>query len=314
MKEDKRVCEEAQWADIRIFLAIYRHKTLGIAAKRLGLDTSTMSRRLTALEEALGVRLFERTRAGLLATHSAEQMLPAAEAMDAAFGRITRDVSSVEASAEGIVRLSASPGVADLFVAPALPRLLELHPRITIELDVSRRALDLTRHEADLALRSSHPSGSDLMITKLGSARWVAAGAPEVVERAGRVRSWTDVPWIAWDHDLASFPPARWLSLHAPNAKVALRTSHSTSQLVAAEAGLGMVLAPEAYLKLRKLAPLRYAEGLDADAAAWPTDDLWLVGHRALREVPRVAAVWNFFAGEFRGFIDPKRVKTKPHT
>jgi DNA-binding transcriptional LysR family regulator len=292
--------EEPRWDDVRLFLAAYRHKSLGAAAARLGLDTSTVSRRLTQLEEALGVRLFDRTRDGLAPTRRAEVILPAAEAMEAAHGRLTRDATNVENEAEGIVRLSVAPGMADVFVAPALVRLRERYPKITIELDASVRALDLTRHEADLALRSIPPQGAELLATKLLRARWVAATSPELAKKLGRVTSWDDVAWITWDRDLASFHAARWVTEHASKAQVALRTSHFVAQIIAAEAGLGVALAPVPYVRVRKLSPVRFAEALAVSAEKWPVDDLWLIGHRALRDVPRVEAVFRFLIEEFR--------------
>ncbi|HEU4407769.1 MAG TPA: LysR family transcriptional regulator [Polyangiaceae bacterium] len=289
---------DARWDDVRIFLAVYRQGSLGAAGLRLGVDTSTVSRRLAALEASLGARLFDRSREGLAPTRSAEFVLPAAEAMEAAHGRFARDASGLESTAEGVVRLSVAPGMADAFIAPALVRLRARWPKIRIELDASVRAIDLTRHEADLALRSVRPQGADLVMTKLMTTRWVAVASPDLAKALGRMNAWEDAPWITWDRDLASIPTARWLARHAPRADVVLRTSHFASQLVAARSGLGVVLAPEPYARVHALAPVAFADALAPDAAAWPSDDLWLVGHRALRDVPRVAAVWGFLLDE----------------
>ena len=286
------------WEDVPVFLAIYRHGTLAAAGARLGLDASTVSRRIAALEGALGVRLFERTREGFAPTRAAEQVLVAAEAMEAAYARLTRDASEVEAVAEGIVRVSAAPGLAAVFVAPALARLRAAHPRIAIELDASVAPRDLTRREADLALRSVKLTGAELIATKLATSPWLAACAPGLVQRP--LARWDALPWITWDRDLASLHVARWLEQRVPRADVALRTSDYASQLAAAAAGLGLVMAPAAYLAPLKLVAAPIAPALRADAAAWPTDDLWLVGHRVLRDVPRVAAVWAFLAEQFR--------------
>lgn len=285
------------WQDIPVFLAVYRHKTLAAAAQKLGLDTSTASRRIAALEEALDAKLFERTREGLAPTRAAEQVLAAAEAMEAAHARMTRAASEVEAAAEGIVRVSTAPGVSSVFVAPALARLRAKHPKLSIELDASVAPRDLTRHEADLALRSVKLTGADLVATKLATSSWVVAAAPGLVKRP--LAAWDALPWIAWDRDLASFHVSRWLAQRVPGADIALRTSDFASQLAAAHAGLGLVLAPLAYLEPMKLAAVPIGSALRADAEAWPTDDLWLVGHRALRDVPRVAAVWNFMVELF---------------
>lgn len=292
---------EPRWDDVRVFLAAYRHGTLGVAAGKLGLDVSTLSRRLAAFEAALDVRLFDRSRTGLVATQAAERLLPAAEAMEAALARLGRDASARERSVEGVVRIAVAPGMADAFVAPALPALRAQHPGLRIELDASVRPIDLTRHEAELALRSLRPQGAGLVITKLISAPWLAMTGAPLARSLGRLRAWDEAPWITWDRDLASFPPARWLARHVPHADVALRTSHFASQLVAASGGLGVALVPRIYARVHPLVPVRFASGLAPAADEWPTDDLWLVGHRALRDVPRVAAVWDFFVALLRG-------------
>ncbi|HEU4536894.1 MAG TPA: LysR family transcriptional regulator, partial [Polyangiaceae bacterium] len=149
--------EGARWDDVRVFLAAYQLGSLGAAGARLGLDVSTVSRRLTAFEAAIGAPLFDRSRRGLAPTRAAELALPAAEAMAAALARLARDASAPDAAAEGVVRLSVAPGFADAFLAPLVPALRARHPKITLELDASVRPLDLARREADLALRSVRP-------------------------------------------------------------------------------------------------------------------------------------------------------------
>ncbi|HEX4457580.1 MAG TPA: LysR family transcriptional regulator, partial [Polyangia bacterium] len=288
------------WDDLRLFLAVFRAGSLGLAARRLGLDTSTVSRRLAGLEEELGASLFDRTRRGLVATRLAELGLPAVEAMEAAQGRFARDISGAERHVEGVVRLSVAPGLAQEFIAPLLVELHARHPGLRIEIDASQHVIDLSRHEADIALRSVPPEGADLLVTKLGTSRWIAVTGAKLHKTLGRLRCWEDAPWIGWDNDMASFHVARWLTKHAPKADILLRTSHFPSQLAAARSGLGVVLAPAVHAERQGLVPVEYTRALVASAAAWPSDDLWLVGRRALREVPRVAAVWQFLLAELR--------------
>jgi len=291
---------DVRWDDVRIFLAVHRQRTLAGAASRLGLDTSTVSRRLAALEADLGQRLFERTREGVTPARAAERVLAAAEAMEAAHARLTREASDLERLAEGTVRISTAPGLASVFLAPALPRLRKRHPRLAIELEASVGALDLMRHEADLAVRSVRSSGAELVTTKLVSAPWIAATAPRLAQRLGTLEAWSDAEWIQWDRDLASFHAARWVAQHVATHVIALRTSDFSTQLAAARSGLGVVLCPVPYVTALGLVAVDFAPSLAAAAASWPTDDLWLVGHRALREVPRVAAVWDFLTAELR--------------
>jgi DNA-binding transcriptional LysR family regulator len=220
--------------------------------------------------------------------------------MEAAHGRIGRDASDAQAEAEGVVRLSADPGVAEAFVAPALARLRERHPKIDIELDASARTRDLTRREADLALRTAEPRGAELVVTKIATSPWIVATAPALARALGRVSSWNELAWITWDHDQASLPAARWVGRHAGKARVALRTSSFSAQLTAAASGLGVGLFPAAFVRARGLQAVRHAAELAPSAEAWPTSACWLVGHRALRDAPRVAAVWGFLLSEMR--------------
>lgn len=287
------------WDDVRVFLAAHRYKSLGAAAVKLEIDTSTMSRRLSAFEERLGVRLFERTRAGLIATHAADAVVLAAEAMEAAWGRLGRDLSVVE-GAVGTVRITAAPGMADAFIAPLLVKLRKLHPGIEIELDAATQPRDIARHEAEIAIRTSRPQGAELVITTIGSGPWVVAGAAALLKKHRPLLSFNALPWITWDKDLAQFEPARWVARHVDKTNVALRTSHFASQLVAASSGLGLVLTPSPYLRKHRLSAVELDQRLAAVVSSLSPSTLWLVGHRAHREVPRIAAVWDFLADELR--------------
>jgi len=294
---------EARWEDVRLFLALHRERTLAAAARSVGLDASTLSRRLAALEEALGARLFDRTREGLVPSAGADQLLAAAEEMAQAHARFARDASSFERAAEGVVRLSVPPGLAESLVAPALVRLRRHHPRIQIELDASLHFVDLTRREADLAVRTRRPQTGDLVTVKLGQRRWTPMQAARAAKLRRRpIKRWGDLPWIAWGDDLTSFPPALWVARHVPRSAIVLRTSHFTTQVAAVAAGLGVALLPPAYARIAPLLPVRHAAALAPDAADLPSNETWLVGHRALRNVPRVAAVWSFLVEEFARF------------
>lgn len=281
------------WDQVRLFLAIARGGSLVDAAARLGLDVSTVSRRLDRLEDALGAHLFDRTRDGTLATALAEQMLPHAEEMELGVHRFAAAGAQVETAVEGVVRLTVPPGVADAFVAPLLVELHARHPRLVVELDASIGYADLTRREADLALRTTRPTSGDLIVTRVISTRSEPMTSRAYAAELGRLRRLDDARWIDWGADLAHLPTARWLREHGPAIAPVLRTSHFASALAAARAGLGVVLASEPY-RLTGLVPVTPSRALAAAWRALPVEQLWLVGHRALRHVPRVAAVWEF--------------------
>lgn len=289
-----------RWDDVPLFLALFRERNLTAAARRLGLDASTASRRLAALEETTLTRLFDRTRLGLAPTEAAEKMLAAAEEMERAALKLASAAQLHEVGVEGVVRISAIPGLADTHVAPRLHLLLARHPGLRLELDVRNQVTDLTRREADLALRSIRPQSGELVMKKVATYRWLAMASTERARALGTLRSWDDAPWITWDDDLAHIPLARWVAKHASGAPPVLRTSSMLSQVAAVRSGLGVALLDEYAPTVHEgLAPVRYARALGASASQWPVDDLWLVGHAALRDTPRVAAVWDFLVEMF---------------
>lgn len=291
-----------RWDEVRLFLALYQKRTLLAAGESVALDASTLSRRLAAMEEALGTRLFDRTRDGLVPTADAELLLPAAEEMAAAHARFLRDVSGFERAAEGTVRLSVPPGLAERFIGPALVRLRKKHPLLRVELDASIHFADLTRREADLALRTRRPQSGDLVSRKLGERRWTPMIKKRHQGQQKAVKAWADLDWIGWTQELADFAPAKWLTVHVPDSAVALRTSHFSTQVAAVESGLGAALLPPVYERLAGVTPVRCSSALAATLAELPLSETWLVGHRAFREVPRIAAVWAFLLEEFAKF------------
>jgi DNA-binding transcriptional LysR family regulator len=299
--------EPPRWDDVRLFLALHRERTLAAAAGAVGLDSSTLSRRLAALEVALGVRLFDRTPDGLVPSENAGLLLDAAEEMAQAHARLSREASSFERAPEGTVRLSVPPGLAESFVAPALVRLHQRYPRLQIELDASLHFVDLTRREADIAVRTRRPQTGDLVSVKLGERPWGPVQAAAPGRRARPTRDWGSLRWITWGGDMASFPPARWVAEHVPASAIVLRTSQPAAQAAAVQAGLGVALLPPVYARAASLVPVRHAAPLAASVARLPISETWLVGHRALRTVPRVAAVWTFLVEEFARFEAPAK-------
>lgn len=291
---------EPRWEDVRLFLALYRKRSLANAAVVVGLDPSTLSRRLAALEESVGTRLFERTREGMVPTHDAEQLLPAAEEMAAAHARFARDSSSVERMAEGVVRLSVPPGVAELMVVPALVRLQAQHPGIQVDMEIGFNFVDLTRREADIAVRTFRPRAGDLVSARLSQQRWTPMIAREKAAQTDAISDWGTLRWVGWGDDLQSFAPARWLEKFVDRSAIVLRTSQLTTHTAAVAAGLGVALLPLPFTRLAAVSPLRVDSALTSSWEELPSNEIWLVGHRALRSVPRIAAAWSFLVEEFR--------------
>jgi DNA-binding transcriptional LysR family regulator len=287
------------WDDVQLFLSLARTRRLAATAKDLGFDTSTASRRLARLETQLSVTLFDRTREGLVPTASARRLLTAAEEMERASHVFGRELDGFEREVEGAVKLSVLPGVAESFFAPMLEGLTRRHPLLRFEVDASTRQADLTRREADLAIRTIRPSGGPLVRQLLTRAKWVPMATPEVVARVGRLQRWEDVAWVSFGAELDGLHISRWMAAHVKRPSL-LRTNSFVMQVSAVQQGLGAMLVPEPYAPVHRLESLRLSKKLANDVRALPTDELWLVTHEALRRVPRVAAVWDYIASTLR--------------
>lgn len=293
MHGTRRSPDRLPWDDVRLFLALRRSRTVGQAAAALGVDASTVSRRLAAMEAALSATLFERGRDGLAATKAAEDLTPVAEEIEEAMARFASEAEGLERTVSGLVRIACPPDTAEVIVAPLVPELRARHPALRIQIDPGEAVLDLTRREADLALRTVHPARGDLIVTRLAAVRWVLAAAPEVARRLGTLRSWGDAPWVGFGERLSGIGPARWLATHARGVDPIVRSDSLRLQLALVREGAGAALLPEPSLSHYGLVPLKTSPALRVAVEAWPRDELFLVTHRALRRVPRVRVVWD---------------------
>ncbi len=288
-----------RWDDARLFLAIWRAGSLKGAAKVLGVNISTASRRLEGLEEVLGAHLFDRTPDGTLPTAAASKLLPFAEAMEEAALGFTNGLGELEEEPAGLVHITAPPGVVDPFFASQIHRLTHRYPKLRLEVSSSIGYLDLSRRQADLALRTTRPAAGDLVAKRLVASGWCVIAAPEVAEVRAPLRRLEDHPWLTWGQDLSHLPDAAFLLERLPPERFLLRCNSMTALLAAARSGLGLMLAPRPYASLEGLAAVRCTRASQKALDALPTAEMWLVGHRAHRNVPRIAAVWKWLEESF---------------
>lgn len=289
-----------RWDDTKVLLALSRTGTLSGAAAELAIDATTVGRRLSAFEDALGERLFDRTPDGVTATAVAHELLAHAESMEQAANALAGGLAGFERGVRGTVRLSAPPGLAELAIAPRLPALLERHPELRVELDARVGYVDLSRREADLALRGVRPARGDLVTKRVIEARSVPIASAARVRAWGNVRRPAELPWVTYGPELDHIPDAAWVHSVADPGRLVLRTSSFSAQVAAAEAGLGAIVAPWRLLSDRPgLARVSFTRGAAKSLPEAPVGALYLVAQRAMRDVPRVAAVWDFLAALF---------------
>jgi DNA-binding transcriptional LysR family regulator len=288
-----------RWDDARVLLALHRTRTLSAAAASLGVDASTVGRRIDVLEQSIGARLFDRTPDGAVPTLAADELLPHAEAMELAAMELAGSAEAFERAVEGVVRISVPPGIADLLLVPLLPKLRAKHPQLRIDLDARVGYVDLARREADLVLRGMRPTHGEIVTVRLATARAIPVAQRAFAEHCGNVRDPSSLPWITYGHDLGHIDDARWVASVAPESAIVLRTSSFSAQIAAVEAGFGVTVVGEPLIAARReLVPLRFTRAAAARLPPYPEGSLWMAVHRALRGVPRVAALWDFLVEE----------------
>ena len=285
------------WDDLRYALAIARADGLTGAATALGVNHSTMFRRLNALEETLGVQLFERLPGGYVATEAGARLIGAAERVEAEALAAEREITGRDTRLCGRLRVTCSETLAFRLLTAEIARFRSLHPGIQIELVIDNRQLDLARREADVALRATRPSQGDLFGRKLADLAWAVYAAPGYLAEHSAPAEATDLARhavIGWDAAGAPARAAEWLAETVPDAAIVYRSSSLINQLVAAAAGLGLAVLP-CYLAdpepgvRRVLPPLPEL-----------TRELWLITHKALKDTARVRAFMDVVGSGLR--------------
>jgi DNA-binding transcriptional LysR family regulator len=228
---------ELRWDDVRVFLAVHRQGTLAGAARALKIDQTTVGRRLAALEEALQARLFDRTPDGLRLTPAGDGILAPAEQVEASVLQLERTASGADARIEGTVRLATSETLVVEFLMTPLRSLLTRYPQIALELAVGANFVDLSRREADVALRlrpKGNPPAQENVIVRKAAEIGFAVYASHDGDRDAV---------IDYDDDNLSLPGGRELRA-LPRKRSPLRVGSLLSMASAIRAGVGIGILP----------------------------------------------------------------------
>lgn len=275
------------WDDLRQILTIARAGGLGGAASALGVDHSTMFRRLNAIERRIGARLFVRRASGYRPTEAGERVVGAAERIESEALALERDLTGRDARLEGRLRVTCSETLAYGMLTQEIARFRALHPGIVIELLIDNRPLDLSRREAEVALRATRPQQGDLFGRKLAEIEWAVYGARRSFGKRSRTLSPSDLarePVIAWGLNPQQVRVTEWIEATVPDRAIVYRSNSLINQLVAAKAGIGLAILP-CYLADSERLLRRLTPPLPELAR-----ELWIVTHRDLKETARVRA------------------------
>jgi DNA-binding transcriptional LysR family regulator len=279
------------WDDLRYVLALSRGGTMSAAADELGVTHTTVSRRLSAFEKHLGVRLFDRLADGYAATAVGVDLVGVAERMEEEVLSLDARVTGQDEKLSGTLRVTTVDILAEVLLEN-LDVFTERYPGVELELSVDYAPLNLTRREADVALRLTNDPPENLVGRKLARAEFALYGARSLVGASGEQTPLAELPWISWDRRAgARLTEARIAEL-SPDAPVVLRVDSTTVMHHSIRRGVGISFLScvvgdrdEALVRLRPPEP---DFGMD----------IWVLTHPDLRSTARVRAFLDFAADE----------------
>ena len=280
------------WNDLRYFLAVAREGSTLAAGRELRVSQTTVARRIAALENALGLTLFEKRQAGYVVTPQGEQLLPLAERVEREVQQFADAAGARTRELKGTVRITTEEVYAVTILAPMLLDLHELHPEILIEVDTAQAVRDLASGEADIALRSTvgdQPSG--LVGRTISTDDWTLYCSRDYAARNGLPTTISELrnhPFVGGGGEKLWRQYEAWLKALGLEDQVAVHQTTSTGLLSGVRSGFGIAVLPciaaDADPELVRCLPPRADHGRT----------LWLLTHERVRRVPGVRAVIDF--------------------
>jgi DNA-binding transcriptional LysR family regulator len=278
-----------EWDDLRIVLAVVREGTLSGAARRLGVTHSTVFRRLGAIEEQIGARLFERFRDGYVPTPAGETAAEAAARLEDEVLTLERKLSGQDLRPSGVVRITTTDTLGTILMRH-LPAMRAVHPEIQFEVAISNAMANLTRREAEIAVRPTPEPPEILVGRRLAEISHAIYGSRTYLSRHEE-KELSAHDWIGLDDALASTVIGRWIRENLRAACITCRVDALPALRDATLAGLGLALLPcylgDAEPGLRRLTKKTMTE---------PRSTLWLLTHEDLRRTARIRATLDFLA------------------
>ena len=279
------------WEQLRFFLELARAGRLVIAARRMGVDHTTVSRKVHALEKELGRPLFLREHEGYKLTEAGRALLPQVEAMESAFVGISDSLPNLGEQISGHVRIGATEGYSTLFLAEQVAQLGQRFPHLQVDVLAIPRAVQLSRNEADIVITLERPERGPFIITRLtdyalhlyGSVEYLAL-YPEITERE-QLRGHRFVSYV---DDLLFSKELMFLDELVKPCIASLRSTSILAQQQAVAAGAGLAILPA--FAARNEPRLRRVLAEEVSF----TRTFWMLMPIELKDIARMRSTWNF--------------------
>jgi DNA-binding transcriptional LysR family regulator len=286
---------DLNWNDLRHILAVARSRALAPAARQLGVNETTVARRIARAEHSLGSKLFDRIEGAMVPTEAGEAAVERAERMEVEVDFLKAAASGVDASAAGTVRVSAIPMIVNRLLIPALRDLYAAHPQLCLQAIAEPRNVSLIKREADIALRFARPEREAKVVARrIGTLSYAVYGPSR--RTPGSLR------WISYDPGMAALPHVAWIEKAIRldrGAPASLTVNDSEVALQAIRAGLGKSLLPCAVGDREP--------GLSRLDGPTPVLDreLWLLVLPEFKALARIRAVVDWIDGLMSRYLAP---------
>ncbi len=276
--------------DIPLILALARAGSMSAAARDLGVDVSTISRRVAAVEAAMQTRLFIRSHRGYEPTDAGAVFVAHAERVVGEVRALHQETQAEADGISGLVRITAVNVMFDFWLVDQLPSLLRRYPKLQLRLMADNQNLSFTRREADFALRMAQPTqDAALLMRKVADVGLAVFGNAQY---AGIARSaWAQQPWLGFDSELIALPETRWLRSQLPDARQVVQANDVATLIQACKAGLGLALLP--YFLGERQGLTRLSAGPELHR------EIWLLSHRDAAHIQRFRAVNEWLVAAF---------------
>lgn len=278
------------WNDLRYVKAIARTGNIADAARELGIHQSTAFRRLNTLEENLGVRLFERLPSGYRMTAAGEDFCQTAERIEADISALNRRISGQDLRPKGTIRVTTTDALLLKLLAPCFAQFRTAYPEIELEVLISKEVFNLTKRDADVAIRTTKQPPETLVGRRVSSVAMAVYGSQKYLKTHPNLSDLSKHDWVGFDESVIDTATARWFKQTVPGAKCQYRLNTCIGILAAAKEDLGLSVLPcylgdsEPSLEQVHL-PIAELE-----------KDLWILTHEDLRYVTRISTFIDFVA------------------
>jgi DNA-binding transcriptional LysR family regulator len=280
------------WNDLKAFLAVARGGSTLAGAKTLGVNQTTVARRIESLENDLRLKLFERGQTGSRLTEVGQSLIAEAEKVEQAAIRFDNFAAGQLRGVGGSLRMTTNELVANTMVIPALVEFRKVHPDVQVDLVITDRQMDLENGEADLAIRTTQAlAASDLVARKICDHHMALYCSRDYASRNGAPTSTDELrhhDLIDVTSEMGEMPGASWMMRHAGGKQPITRSNSMASLVHAVKAGLGIGALP------CTIGDIDHSLVRCSDSIEEAKVTSWIVTRRELKDTPRVRAFIDF--------------------